>query len=232
MSSKHQAGNLDSRNLRRKPVPLRTGTFGMQLFLFSIGVLFIASMIGYIIINYQIRQPYDVIAYPNGSPENRIITPDIPNVHMPILLYLSSFIIIASSFTIASALKHVQMQRLTPFLRMMKLTVFLSISFLLIQTPAMVELFDQHRTLLASTPTNEEFMNTRQLALFGFIVFLIALHAAHVIGGIIPLALITKNAVNGRYDHECFGPVKYIAMYWHFLDAVWISMFLVLLLTA
>ncbi|QQE13119.1 hypothetical protein JD969_06560 [Planctomycetota bacterium] len=229
MSFRNKADNVDRQTLRRKPVPLRTGTFGMQLFLFSIGILFLASMIGFLIIDFQIRQPYDVIAYTDGSPENRTITPDIPNVHMPYLLYLSSILIIASSFTMSSALKHVQYQRIPQFTRMIKITLFLAIAFILVQAPAAVELLEQHRAMLANSPANDEFMNTRQLALFGFIVFLIALHAAHVIGGIIPLGLITRNAVFGRYDHECYGPVKYITMYWHFLDAVWLVMFVVLL---
>ena len=47
----------------------------------------------------------------------------------------------------------------------------------------------------------------------------------------IPLAVVTRNAHLGAYDHESYAPVKYVTMYWHFLDVVWIVMFAVLLVT-
>ena len=47
----------------------------------------------------------------------------------------------------------------------------------------------------------------------------------------IPLAVVTRYAHLGAYDHESHAPVKYVTMYWHFLDVVWIVMFAVLLVT-
>ena len=230
MHDNPKADNKLKLDIRRKPVPLRTGTFGMYLFLAAIGTLFLASIIGYLIINYQIRQPYETILHTGSQPQTSITTPQIPNIHMPLLLWISTFTILLSSFTMRAALHHVQYQRIQQFHRMISLTLFLAIAFILIQTPAIVELLDQHKHTLASTA--DQTLTNRQLALFGLIVFLIALHALHVIGGIIPLAIITKNATQDRYDHECYGPVKYITMYWHFLDAVWITLFLTLLLSA
>ena len=229
----HHKPKTDDRlkhDLHRKPVPLRTGTFGMYLFLAAIATLFIASIIGYLIINYQIRQPYELITRNGVTPQTETITPNIPSVHMPLLLWISTIVIIFSSITMRSALKHVQYQRIPQFNRMISLTLFLAIAFILIQTPAVVELLDQHKKALAATADQK--LTSRQLALFGLIVFLITIHALHVLGGIIPLANITKNAAHNKYDHECYGPVKYISMYWHFLDAVWIIMFLTLLLTS
>ena len=57
------------------------------------------------------------------------------------------------------------------------------------------------------------------------------IHALHLFGGILPLAVVTRNAHLGAYDHEAHAPVKYVTMYWHFLDVVWIAMFAVLLVT-
>ena len=49
------------------------------------------------------------------------------------------------------------------------------------------------------------------------VFFLIIVHALHVVGGLVPLIVVTRNAHAGRYDHEYHGPVKRLAMYWHFL---------------
>ncbi|WP_432799042.1 cytochrome c oxidase subunit 3 [Poriferisphaera sp. WC338] len=233
MPDKQNLTGNQQRDIRRKPVPLRTGIFGMRIFLISVGMLFVASMIGYLIFDYQIRQPYEIVTTTaEGSPQKETVNPDIPNIHMPLLLWLSSFILIASTLTMQAALKHVQYQRLPQFKRMINITLFLAIAFILVQTPAMIELLDQHYNSLAAAATPDIPWTGRQLALFGFIVFLIALHAAHVIGGLIPLAVVRKEAYLDRYDHEHYGPIKYLTMYWHFLDAVWIVMFLTLLVSA
>jgi cytochrome c oxidase subunit 3 len=56
------------------------------------------------------------------------------------------------------------------------------------------------------------------------VIVLAVLHALHVMGGIIALALVTARAGLGRYDHERFWAIQFSAYYWHFLDLVWIVM--------
>jgi heme/copper-type cytochrome/quinol oxidase subunit 3 len=53
----------------------------------------------------------------------------------------------------------------------------------------------------------------------------VLIHALHVLGGVIYLAIVTQRALAGRYDHEHYTGVKHAAMYWHFLDLVWLMMF-------
>jgi cytochrome c oxidase subunit 3 len=53
----------------------------------------------------------------------------------------------------------------------------------------------------------------------------VLLHAAHVVGGIILLALVARKAFRGGYDHEHHLGVHHAALYWHFLDIVWLVMF-------
>ena len=58
----------------------------------------------------------------------------------------------------------------------------------------------------------------------GMIFFLIVLHGLHLIGGIIPLGIVTRNARLNRNDHESHHPVHYVAMYWHLPAAVWLTL--------
>jgi cytochrome c oxidase subunit 3 len=46
-----------------------------------------------------------------------------------------------------------------------------------------------------------------------------------VAGGIVALVATTVSAFRGKYDHENHAGVKHAAMYWHFLDIVWIVMY-------
>lgn len=61
-----------------------------------------------------------------------------------------------------------------------------------------------------------------------FHVFML-IHAAHVIGGVVPLLIVTRNAEQRRYSAKRFAGVRYCAAYWHFLDVVWIIMLIALL---
>ena len=42
--------------------------------------------------------------------------------------------------------------------------------------------------------------------------------------------MVTAKAFAGRYTAGYYPGVKYAAMYWHFLDAVWIVMFVLMFL--
>jgi heme/copper-type cytochrome/quinol oxidase subunit 3 len=88
--------------------------------------------------------------------------------------------------------------------------------FVIVQTPALMTLLRQHRQVAA----------TEHVFLYGLIFFLILVHALHVLGGLIGLGTTTAHAFQGKYDHENYTGVTSAAMYWHFLDAVWIIMYL------
>jgi len=48
------------------------------------------------------------------------------------------------------------------------------------------------------------------------------LHAFHVLTGIIFLVVIYRNGRKGHYSAERHWPVEAAAVYWHFIDVVWI----------
>ena len=60
--------------------------------------------------------------------------------------------------------------------------------------------------------------------LYGFTLFLVIVHALHVIGGVAGLVFLLFGISRGAYDHERHFPVRFCALYWHFLDIVWIIM--------
>ena len=71
---------------------------------------------------------------------------------------------------------------------------------------------------------------TAKTNLYGFTFYMMTgLHAAHVIGGLIPLAITLMRARSGRYTSFFHGGVRNVVLYWHFLDVVWIVVFACLL---
>lgn len=65
----------------------------------------------------------------------------------------------------------------------------------------------------------------------GLLFVLILLHGLHFIAGLVGLTIVTARALAGRYDHEYHGGVKLCAVYWRFMDVVWIVLFGAFLLT-
>ena len=179
---------------------------GMWIFLISLGMVFLTTVIAYLIIRSQLIS--------TGEWQ-----PDHP-AGLPGLLYLSTGFLLAASVVFHAAtnsLKHVSNARFTG--RWMVCSCVLVIGFLITQTLAWIDL-----------ATNENLAFDSSLYAWLFYV-LTGLHVAHVLAGIPPLGLTTRNALLGRY-RDSTGEVcglTYCVMYWHFLDGVWVLLFVVLL---
>ena len=64
--------------------------------------------------------------------------------------------------------------------------------------------------------------------LFGTTFYsLVGLHASHVIVGLIMLLLVLAFALTGKLKAEHAHRVEVLALYWHFVDAVWVVVFTV-----
>jgi cytochrome c oxidase subunit I+III len=53
------------------------------------------------------------------------------------------------------------------------------------------------------------------------------IHMAHVVGGVVFLALVFGQATSGRLTPEHHDPLAAGAIYWDFVDVVWICLFTV-----
>lgn len=182
------------------PVPRRTSAWGISLFLLSLGILFTATMVGY----FWIRL--------TSAAATRIDT-----LRLPAILWLSTAVILASSFTISRALLAVRTERQDRFRRYLLFTLALATAFVVIQTPALAELLRDH---------SRQISQQTGVRLYGALFVLVFLHALHVVGGVVAMGIVTAGAFRRWYDHENFLSVRNLAIYWHFLDAVWLVMFL------
>lgn len=203
---------------RHPHLPRGTGTLGMWLFLAALGILFAASMIGYLVIRLVTLKPYE---NPVTGVVVRQAGPALGSIAIPPGLWVSTAVMLASSFTMHLALRAIQQEKQEVFRRCLVATAALAAMFLVIQMPSLWALLNEHLAY------REQLRGDTTLGLlpYGMVFFLIAIHAAHLVGGIIPLSVVTRHAWRRRYDHESHNPVKYLAMYWHFLDVVWVCLF-------
>jgi cytochrome c oxidase subunit III len=64
--------------------------------------------------------------------------------------------------------------------------------------------------------------------LFGTTFYsLVGLHATHVVIGLIMLSLVLLFTLTGHVRHEHSERIQVLALYWHFVDAVWVVVFTV-----
>jgi len=198
-SEKPPSTSTGASSARQHQVPPGTGVFGMWLFMAALTMLFAATMVGYIIVRLR--------------PEAK---PPPGSLAMPWHLWGSTALIMVSSFSMHQAMQNIRTERQTPFCNALIVTLLLGVAFLLLQGPAMASLLMNRLSEETST------------ALYGLVFSMVLLHALHLVGGLLPLGVVTYKAHRRKYDHESHAPVQYIAMYWHFLDAVWLIMFFVL----
>ncbi|NBC11356.1 MAG: hypothetical protein GVY24_06410 [Planctomycetes bacterium] len=197
------------RDAYRPPLPTarRLGTFGIVLFLISLSMLFLFSLIGYVVYRLHLADAGSVKHLPLGE------------LDLPLYLWLSTLIIVVSSAILHYAGISVAHERQGAFRKAIAATAALAVLFLIVQVPALADLY-----------TSVELAGGEGSPLPRLVMMLIILHAIHVVGGIVPLGVIAAKARRGAYDHEHHHPITHFALYWHFLGVVWIVMFSVELL--
>jgi cytochrome c oxidase subunit III len=191
----------DPRDDRDGTIP-GAGVLGMWIFLATLAVLFLAAIVGYLVV--------------------RLKATDWPPAGMPRLpraLWLATVVLLAASVTIHRALGAIRAGERTASRRWLAVTLGLAFAFLAVQSWNWWGLIRLRLTAASN--------------LYAFTFFMLTgLHAAHVIGGIVLLAVVLARSYRGRYGSGHHPGVTYAAMYWHFLDAVWLLLFAVMVVFA
>ena len=200
---------FDNPTPQRQRVPHFTGTLAMIWFLSGLSMLFGAGMLGYIMI--RLNRTEDVA---------------IGSLHLPRTLWLSTGLVLLASITIQLAVSAIRRERQDRLRAWLIVTLLIGIAFCVVQAPALTTLIQQHLSQMAAfDAAGGRAAGARTNPLFGLIFMFILIHAAHVVGGILQLVAVTRGAFLGKYDHEYYNPVKHAALYWHFLDVIWLIMF-------
>jgi cytochrome c oxidase subunit 3 len=137
---------------------------------------------------------------------------------IPRILWLNTAILIASSFTLVHARKRLRAGDNASFRHWWTVTTILGIFFLVGQVIAWRQLVAQG-LFLATNPSSSFFY-----------VFTVA-HALHLLGGVIALISLALRSPSRPFRRLTLATATEVAaMYWHFMDGLWVFLFLVLLL--
>ena len=201
MSPKH------STKTRENPFTKRREPFGFMLWLGVIGssLLFISIFIIYLV---RIQ----------GNNGHFIALPD--------MFWLSTLVILFSSILLHEANLAFKQERFLHYRLFLGATLTLGITFMLLQASGWLEMIE-----------NGFFIN--QSTSIGFVYLLTGLHLVHILVGVIYLAVIFQKALKNRTYVDSFvysvNPpnilkLKLITRYWHFVDALWLVVFLFMVL--
>lgn len=138
---------------------------------------------------------------------------DLPNV-----FWFSSAVILVSSATMNWALRSAKKNSTGSIKTALMLTFFLGITFCVLQYLGWADLYSR-KIVFAGSQSN---------AAGSYIYFLSALHLLHLFAGIIALAVTWRNAAKAKYNSENTLGLELCSLYWHFLDFLWIYLFLFL----
>jgi cytochrome c oxidase subunit 3 len=180
------------------------GMMGLRLFVVSLVVLFASTLVGFLVMRLQLGLANQ--------------WPDLPP--MPRILWVSTAAIVFSSITMQFSVASIRLHRQTGLRAGLLATLVLGLTFLGLQAVAWLQWV---------TPVTQRWGESAdwRFALTSFYVFT-GLHAAHVVGGLIPMAVVTSRAMGRRYSAAEHLGVIQCAMYWHFLDLVWLALYTVM----
>lgn len=140
------------------------------------------------------------------------------SIDIPMAFFASTAVIIFSSISMNLALSAVKRGDMGGVRTWLQVTLGLGIAFAFCQ-------FLGYHTLNA----NGIFFTGANVS-GSFFFTITGLHLAHLAGGIIALLVANTKALLGRYDKDNYLGLSLLTTYWHFLDGLWIYLFVFLAL--
>lgn len=121
--------------------------------------------------------------------------------------------LLASSFTIVFAERAIDRGQMRRFAIFWIVTIALGVKFLAGTAREWRDLIYNHGLTISTN-------------LFGTTFYsLVGLHATHVIMGLIMLSIVLIFTLTGRVNASHAERIKVLALYWHFVDWVWVAVF-------
>ncbi len=136
---------------------------------------------------------------------------------LPVAFWYSTAAIILSSLTVFMAARAFKERAMSRYRTLVTATLVLGVVFVFLQLLGFRQLWHTGVTLTANVS-------------YSFLYVIVGIHAAHVIGGIIALIVMSLKAFSSKVRNYSTVPVELISTYWHFVDILWIYLLIFLLM--
>lgn len=137
---------------------------------------------------------------------------------LPSAFYLSTAVIITSSITLFYGHQSAKKNNQKGIVVGLLLTFILGLLFTIFQFQGYSELFSQ-KIVFAGKSAN---------ASGSFLYIITFIHLLHLFAGMIALFVTLIKGLKGRYNAQNMLGIELCSIYWHFLDILWVYLFLFL----
>jgi len=138
-------------------------------------------------------------------------------VSVPKVFWISTAVIIISSITVQMALRSFKQREMNQYRMLIGATLLLGVAFVVLQWMGFQGLWAQQITFKGSGAGQ-----------FLYVIF--GLHAIHVMGGVVTLVVMFIKAFIGKTKLYSSVPVEVAALYWHFVDLLWLYVLVFLIM--
>ena len=135
---------------------------------------------------------------------------------LPRIFWYSTFVILLSSVTIHLAQKSFKAREMGRYRLLITVTAILGVLFIVMQALGFHDLELRNIALTGA----------RSNSAASFVLVITGLHMVHVLGGVIALLVIFIRAYGTKVKNYSSLPIDLISTYWHFVDVLWIYLFI------
>jgi cytochrome c oxidase subunit 3 len=135
---------------------------------------------------------------------------------LPVVFWYSTVVILLSSVTMHLATKAFKAREMGRYRSLMTITAALGVLFIVLQYLGFVNL-EANNIALVGPKSNSA---------ASFLFVITGLHMLHVLGGVIALLVMFIRAYSSKTKTYSSVPVEVVGTYWHFVDVLWIYLFI------
>lgn len=139
----------------------------------------------------------------------------------PKILWLSTLLLLVSSIPCQLGLLSIRKGEKEGLLRFLTWTLFIGFLFIISQSIAWYQIWSDY---VATGQIG------RKNPFTGLFYILTGVHAVHILGGIVWLWVVRNMAAKGLFSEKRHLAVYLSVMYWHFMDAVWVPFFILIMI--
>ena len=140
----------------------------------------------------------------------------LKDFQLPSAFIYSTIVILISSLTFYGANKAMKANNRQLTTTLLLTTLALGIAFIMLQ-------FEGFSQVVAN---GYFFTGSESNVTTSFLYIAVIVHIAHLVGGIISLLIVIYNHFKQKYNPSQTLGIELSAMYWHFMDFIWIYLFL------
>ena len=141
---------------------------------------------------------------------------DWVSFELPSSFFTSTLLIIISSLTVYLAERFIKRNEVSKTTLFLVITLFLGIGFVFFQLDGFKQLIE----------SGLYFTGEQSNVSSSFLYVITLAHLAHIFAGMIVLITVLVQNIRGKYSATNFLGLELGAIFWHFVDALWIYLFL------